>query len=684
MKDDMWEDSMQRKHGNATVTRAAHDRIGIRKIIFIFSDDILSTVLRHPWWKTWQNELRPIFESININPNRVIRCMLARIPPKTHIGMHHDTGRWTTLSHRMHIPIFTNVDKVVFRSGNTTDQMERFAFHEGECFELNNRAKHQVYNGWDQHRVHLIFDWVPNDVAKTIQFINLPKGQYGVLSRRTFIGIDKEAADETKDIHDVEDGVQGRDSGGEEKGGGKPSAFASSSTATNMLNNRTLRVKSNAVVNGTKSLWKQLVDHFTNCCNSHKGNVEQVAIQHAKQFLSIFKQYCLGEIFVEHLMGAFESEFHSRENGNNIANNIIDEDFMHSIEGNLILSCSDNERRYKLQQWFRDPQHTYDSVVSDLRHIKMKTNLSRPPMCDELVENPIPSFIILGMMKCGTTSLFEYIMDHPYAYSGRQKEPHLFDWRYERINKTKLTEEQMEKSMRFLKQRGLEQPSDFQQKIACFFNVDEMALNRRSICGDGSPSYILGGKLLAKRIKENTPNSRLIIILRDPIKRCCSHYNMMKDKKDSHLGNKTFKEVVLSDIQHLRSCGVNPEDGIDEIDLDVFEQDYLRSLPYGHGSHAYVGRGLYILLLKIWISEFKRENILILKLEDMVQNVQSTMDVVYEYLGLPPHVLADTKPRNARGGGYKVDFNNAENKEVLKILEDFYRPFNAELDKLLQ
>ena len=122
-------------------------------------------------------------------------------------------------------------------------------------------------------------------------------------------------------------------------------------------------------------------------------------------------------------------------------------------------------------------------------------------------------------------------MDHPYAYNGRQKEPHVFDWRYERINKTKLTKEQQEKSIHFLQQRGLENPSEFQQKITCFFDTDEMILNKKSICGDGSPSYILGGKLLAKRIKDNTPNSRLIIILRDPIKRCCSHYNMMKDKK---------------------------------------------------------------------------------------------------------------------------------------------------------
>lgn len=62
--------------------------------------------------------------------------------------------------------------------------MERYAFSQGHVLELNNRAKHevralrrtasvplpltrmgQVYNGWDQRRVHLIMDYV--DVGHT-------------------------------------------------------------------------------------------------------------------------------------------------------------------------------------------------------------------------------------------------------------------------------------------------------------------------------------------------------------------------------------------------------------------------------------------------------------------------------------------------------------------------------------
>ena len=203
----------------------------------------------------------------------------------------------------------------------------------------------------------------------------------------------------------------------------------------------------------------------------------------------------MGEILIENLVHAFRQSLAQKGFLN------IDNDFMCSIESNLVLACSDSERRHRLQAWFKSPGTTRDLNMSPLQY-QMKQNLSRPPMFQELSENPLPNFIILGMMKCGTTSLFEYIMDHPYACPGRQKEPHLFDWRYERITKAKLTTDQLEKAKAFLKQRGLEQPTDFQCKITCFFDVDTMATNERFICGDGSPSYVMGGKLLARRVRQ--------------------------------------------------------------------------------------------------------------------------------------------------------------------------------------
>lgn len=148
--------------------RAYHDSLGINKIILAFSDDLLTQCFRMPWWYAWMDELLgPIFAQIGVDPRLVVRCLLARMPADCLIDIHHDTGRWTTQTHRMHIPVVTKLDRVSFCAGLTPESMERYHFPEGYCLELNNRAKHAVYNGWDQFRIHLIFDWV-EDLASLV------------------------------------------------------------------------------------------------------------------------------------------------------------------------------------------------------------------------------------------------------------------------------------------------------------------------------------------------------------------------------------------------------------------------------------------------------------------------------------------------------------------------------------
>lgn len=46
---------------------------------------------------------------------QVIRCLLAGMPPGLHIPIHHDTGWWSMNSRRIHVPVHTDPERVVFR-----------------------------------------------------------------------------------------------------------------------------------------------------------------------------------------------------------------------------------------------------------------------------------------------------------------------------------------------------------------------------------------------------------------------------------------------------------------------------------------------------------------------------------------------------------------------------------------
>lgn len=102
----LWDPAQQKD--NVPIHRAGHDKWGIGKVVFIFCDDYLKNVFQFPWFHAWQAELAPVFEQVGIPVDRIVRCILASMPPGADIPVHHDTGNWVHHTHRMHIPLFTD------------------------------------------------------------------------------------------------------------------------------------------------------------------------------------------------------------------------------------------------------------------------------------------------------------------------------------------------------------------------------------------------------------------------------------------------------------------------------------------------------------------------------------------------------------------------------------------------
>jgi hypothetical protein len=78
------------------VDRPSHDSWGIRKLIFVFSDDFVHRVYRLPLWDDaeWVALLQPVFDACGVERHRIIRCLFASMPPRTVIPVHHDSGYW--------------------------------------------------------------------------------------------------------------------------------------------------------------------------------------------------------------------------------------------------------------------------------------------------------------------------------------------------------------------------------------------------------------------------------------------------------------------------------------------------------------------------------------------------------------------------------------------------------------
>ena len=130
----------------------------------------------------------------------------------------------------------------------------------------------------------------------------------------------------------------------------------------------------------------------------------------------------------------------------------------------------------------------------------------------------LPSFIIIGAQRCGTTSLYDYLSHHPQIIPSPVKELFYFDdyytrpieW-YKSFFPTKKEQEKLERDL-----------------VASV------------ITGEASPSYFFH-PYAAKRIKETLPQIKLILVLRDPIERAYSHYTHIKRVNREPL---SFEEAI--------------------------------------------------------------------------------------------------------------------------------------------
>lgn len=122
----------------------------------------------------------------------------------------------------------------------------------------------------------------------------------------------------------------------------------------------------------------------------------------------------------------------------------------------------------------------------------------------------LPNFIIAGVEKTGSTSLYNYLGQHPDVFLCDPKEPEFF-----------------------LKE-------NFSHQISSYERLFEEVSGETAI-GEASVSYFHNFEA-GPRIKDTLPDARIIVILRDPAERAYSHYNMMVEY--NAIPNRPFIEAL--------------------------------------------------------------------------------------------------------------------------------------------
>jgi hypothetical protein len=253
-----------------------------------------------------------------------------------------------------------------------------------------------------------------------------------------------------------------------------------------------------------------------------------------------------------------------------------------------------------------------------------------------------PDFIIIGTQKAGTTALHFYLDQHPQLTGSNPKELHYFN-RDIHFGKSLSDYEH-----HF---RGWEQNKYFESTPAYF--------------------YIPGA---CEAIQHAYPNIKVIVVLRDPIKRAYSAWNMYKDffekgKVEDVIKSKQRREgdLLYTKFYEGRDQFPSFRECI-EIELDLIKTN-------DSFEPALLRRGLYLEQLDRYWKNFGKNNVLILGFNDLTKDTENTLKKITDFLDVEDlgWSFLNTEPRNARS--YSEPISESDKQ----LLEDFYRQPNKEL-----
>lgn len=305
-----------------------------------------------------------------------------------------------------------------------------------------------------------------------------------------------------------------------------------------------------------------------------------------------------------------------------------------------------------------------------------------------------PGFLIIGAGKCGTSSLYHYLIGHPQVLPAKTKQIHFF---------------------KFYVHKGMS------WYLSQFPTADAFLSSGALLTGEAAPGY-LPYPDVAERTRNMLPGTRIILIAREPIDRAWSSYNYnyirngisklkrrpsAKGKSDDALikGNFfSFEEMMRAELDILRDC-LKPggkgfvdlkwakaeierrkKEGLPPM-IDVIGQCYPENENQYAGRsskksqwqelvakdpkkviqlseyflyESLIGRGMYAAQVEWWYAAFPSSDVTLVCSEDLKYNTTRAMNSLSDFLGLPAFDYTDVVSE----GMYNVKGHQGYDKAV--------------------
>jgi hypothetical protein len=277
------------------------------------------------------------------------------------------------------------------------------------------------------------------------------------------------------------------------------------------------------------------------------------------------------------------------------------------------------QREIRLRKELKETRLEIFHLNNELDAMKaLVENAGDVPSAEQVSGEPevgaLPDFVIIGAQKGGTSFLYHLLTLHPLVEPAARKELHFFD-------NPELFDHGAEWYRR------------------CFPRLNSKD-GQRSMTGEATPYYLFDPPV-AKRMAQIVPQARLIALLRNPIDRAYSHYQMQVKRGTEP---RTFEEAI--EQQHS----------------------------------SYMSRGIYVDQLLRWFEFFGKEQMLILKSEDFFARPVETLKVVLTFLDLPDWQPEAPELQQRRHSGTYIQKLDPSTRQWL---EAYFEPYNQRLYECL-
>jgi Sulfotransferase domain len=251
----------------------------------------------------------------------------------------------------------------------------------------------------------------------------------------------------------------------------------------------------------------------------------------------------------------------------------------------------------------------------------------------------LPGFLIAGAERCGTTTMFHVLRQHPAVFNPilPRKELHYFDQAYD---------------------HGL-------GWYQCHF---PLAARARLLAGragavpvafEATPSYMFH-PLAPERIQRDLPGVRLLVMLRDPVERAYSAHALRVGRGYE---TESFERALELEDARLQAESRRLSDA---------DSPYSS---HGYRHFSYRARGHYAEQLERIERLFGRDRIHVIDSGDFFATPEPVYDQVLDFLGLPHRGYPSFRRRSTKAGRSRTPISAT----VRARLEEHYRPHDERL-----